>query len=46
MLRARFPFHLAGSLALSFFRQLDSEAADDALAGQAVKCLVFLCTAM
>ncbi|PRW58885.1 small subunit processome component 20-like protein [Chlorella sorokiniana] len=36
----------AGALALSFFRQLDSEAADDALSGQAVKCLVFLCTAM
>jgi U3 small nucleolar RNA-associated protein 20 len=36
----------AGALALSFFRQLDSEAADEALAGQAVKCLVFLCTAM
>ncbi|KAL4860053.1 Small subunit processome component 20 [Chlorella vulgaris] len=34
----------AGTLALSFFRQLDSEAADEALAGQAVKCLVFLCT--
>lgn len=36
----------AGALALSFFRQLDSEAADDALSGQAVKCLVFLCTTM
>jgi U3 small nucleolar RNA-associated protein 20 len=31
---------------MSFFRQLDSDAADDALAGQAVKCLVFLCTSM
>ena len=36
----------AGALALAFFRQLDSEAADEALAGQAVKCLVFLCTHM
>ncbi|PSC76593.1 small subunit processome component 20-like protein [Micractinium conductrix] len=36
----------AGALALSFFRQLDSEAADEALAGQSVKCLVFLCTHM
>ncbi|EFN57812.1 hypothetical protein CHLNCDRAFT_51116 [Chlorella variabilis] len=36
----------AGTLALSFFRQLDSEAADEALAGQAVKCLVFLATHM
>ena len=31
---------------MSFFRQLDSDAADDALAGQAVKCLVFLCSTM
>lgn len=43
---APWPLALAGGLALAFFRQLDSEAADDALAGQSVKCLVFLCTAM
>lgn len=36
----------AGALALSFFRQLDSDAADEALGGQAVKCLVFLCVRM
>ncbi|KAL4434124.1 hypothetical protein ABPG75_000565 [Micractinium tetrahymenae] len=36
----------AGALALAFFRQLDSDAADEALAGQAVKCLVFLCMKM
>eukprot|EP00887_Chlorella_sp_A99_P000887 scaffold5.g887.t1 len=35
-----------GALALAFFRQLDSDAADEALAGQAVKCLVFLAAAM
>jgi U3 small nucleolar RNA-associated protein 20 len=33
-------------LALSFFRQLDSDAADESLAGQAVKCLVFLAPRM
>ena len=31
-----------GQLALSFFRQLDSPVADEGMAGQAVKCLVFL----
>jgi len=36
----------AGALALSFFNQLDSPAADDAMAGQAVKCLVYLSSAM
>lgn len=36
----------AGALALAFFRQLDSDAADEALGGQAVKCLVFLCARM
>lgn len=33
---------LPGALALSFFRQIESNTADQDLAGQAVKCLVFL----
>jgi U3 small nucleolar RNA-associated protein 20 len=36
----------AGALALPFFRQLDSPAADAAMAGQAVKCLVHLALPM
>jgi U3 small nucleolar RNA-associated protein 20 len=32
----------AGQLALAFYRQFDSDAADEGLAGQAVKCMVFL----
>ena len=33
---------LPGAIALSFFRQLESNTIDQDLAGQAVKCLVFL----
>lgn len=36
----------AGTLALQFFRQLDSSSADEAIASQAVKCLVFLSLSM
>jgi len=32
----------AGQLALAFYRQFDSDAADEGLAAQAVKCMVFL----
>lgn len=31
-----------GSLAMRFFRQLESDTADEGMAGQAVKCLVYL----
>ncbi|KAK9818396.1 hypothetical protein WJX72_012002 [[Myrmecia] bisecta] len=36
----------AGRLAFLFYRQLESEAADEALMSQAVKCLVFLAADM
>ena len=36
----------AGSLALKFFRQIDSDTADEALAAQAIKCIVFLSSTM
>ena len=36
----------AGALALKFFRQLDSASADESIAAQAVKCMVFLSLSM